>query len=253
MILLTGTIEHLQVGFDRASLLAGLSGSRAQNLADFESLVGSKPENAPKSRSPLNYDTDQLEYFACYIGEDLVQGMYPNVTFRAGDEVDVVVKRVGNKNHVQAIRTKTENLMWIPLMREKSIGATFVRSLREGLWLTFFFYVVLGIFAVSGAFDGDEPVAQLLTWSVPVMVTIFMGMWDFAAEFGTGMRSTRVFRMLSLPNPYWLNLAPYSLLNLDQDPYGECVYRYGTPSPVRSTDGLSEIIPPSPQAKATEE
>jgi hypothetical protein len=226
MQMLTGTIEHLQIGLGRADILSGLSGSKAQNIIALATAIGGEAMDASSS----NHEIGELEYFACYIGEELVQGVYPNVTFQEGDEVDVVVQRFDGKNYVRAISKKAENLLWIPLMMEKSIGATFFRSVKQVLWFMLMGYAGWGVFALLDSFEGGDLEGQMLIWSIPAAGSFIMGIWDFAASYSTGMQATKLFRMLGLPAPYWIDLSPYSLLNLDNDPYGECVYRIAIPS-----------------------
>lgn len=230
MIRLTGTIEHLQIGLGRANILSGLSGSKAQNIIALTEAIGGHIEGAAMAVSSLNNEIGELEYFACYIGEDLVQGVYPNVTFQEGDLVDVVVQPSGGKNYVRAIIKETESLIWIPLMMEKSIGATFIRSIKHMLWTMLAGYAFWVVFALLGVWDGLNLNGQLFMWSIPAANSFIMGIWDFAASYTTGMQSTKVFRFLGLRNAYWIDLSPYCLMNLDNDPYGECVYRYAIPS-----------------------
>ena len=230
LIKLTGTIEHLQVGLRRVNLLSERSGLRAQNVIGLADDIGGDIGREAMAASSANHEIAELEYFAFYIGDDLVQGVCTNVTFKEGDEVDVVVQRTGEKNHVRAICKKTEKLIWIPLMMEKSIGATFFRSIKHVLWMMLMGYAAWSVFALLGAFQGGDLEGKLFMWSIPAAGSLIMGLWDFAASWSTGLQSTKVFRMLGLPNAFWIDLAPYSLLNLDNDPYGEGVYRYGAPS-----------------------
>ena len=226
MVMLKGTIEYLQIGLGRVSLLSGLSGSKSQNIITLGHANASHIEDLGMAASSLSDEICELQYFACYIGEDLVQGVLPNCTFQEGDEVDVVVQRSGSKNYVMAISRKKDDMMWIPLMMDKSIGATFLRSVKHVLWLLLIGYLGWGVFElIDGPDDLDQP-GLLLIWSIPAVGSLIMGIWDFAASYTTGMKSTAVFRLLGLSDPYWINLSPYSLLNLDNDPYGECVYRY---------------------------
>jgi hypothetical protein len=232
MIKISGMIEHLQIGIGRVNLLSGLSGSKAQNIIALADAIGGHIGAAAMVASSSNHEIGELEYFACYIEEDLVQGVFPNVTFREGDEVEVVVQQSKGKNYVRAITKITDDLMWIPLMMEKGIGAIFLRSLKQGLWIMLFSYASWGVFTLIDGFDDADIPFQILTWSIPAVFAFIMGIWDFMASYSTGMQSTNVFRMLGLPDPYWIDLAPYSLLNLDNDPYGECVYRYRIPPPI---------------------
>jgi hypothetical protein len=231
LVKFSGTIEHLQIGLGRADFLLGSGGSKAQNIISLADAIGGNIGSAATFASPSTHEIGEQEYFACYIGEELVQGMYPNVTFQEGDEVDVVVQRSSSKNHVRAISRKTANLLWIPLMMDKSIGAIFFRSVKHVLWLMLMGYAGWALFAVLGLFEGGDLTGKILTWTIPAGFSFIMGIWDFAASYATGMQSTKVFRMLGLPDPYWVDLAPFSLLNLDNDPYGECVYRYNIPPP----------------------
>jgi hypothetical protein len=231
LIMLSGTVEHLKIGLGPANLLTGLSGSKAQNIIAIGDALGGHLSGATMAAASANDAIGELEHFACYIGENLVQGVFPNVTFRAGDEVDVVVERSGGKNYVQAISKKAENLLWVPLMREKSIGATFIRSLQHVFWLMLVGYVGWGVFALIDGAQGLDQMERLFLWSIPAAGSLIMGIWDFTASYATGIKSTKVFRILGLPNSNWINLSPYSLLNLENDPYGECVYRFKIPPP----------------------
>jgi hypothetical protein len=226
MMLLKGTIEHLQIGLARANLLLELSGSRTEKTRAFAEAIGTTIGSNGNAALSSEHDIGELEYFACFIGEELVHGVFPNVTFQEGDEVLVVVQPSGNNNYVRGIRKKTDGLMWIPLMMEKSIGATMFRSIKQVLWIMLLGYAGWGLFFLFGVLDpGQDLTGAIVLWSIPGGCGLFMGMWDFAASFSTGMQSTKVFRMLGIPDAYWINLSPYSLLNLDNDPCGECVYR----------------------------
>ena len=224
--MLKGTVEHLQIGLGRANLLSGLSGSKAENIIALADAVGGFIGGEAVAAAFSNHEIGELEYFACYIDEDLVQGVYPNVTFQDGDEVEVVIRRSGSRNYVQAVRRKKDDMMWIPLMMEKSIGATFLRTIKEMRWFMLLGYIAWGAFTLLDVWSGLDLKGQLFIWSIPAVGSFIMAIWDFAASYSTGMQSTKIFRFLGLPNAYWIDLSPYSLMNLDNDPYGECVYRY---------------------------
>jgi hypothetical protein len=73
----------------------------------------------------------------------------------------------------------------------------------------------------SGSIDREDVKLMCL---IGLAFCLTMERWDFLGFRAHGQISSNIFKALGLPNPTWLDLRPYSLLVLNHDLTGECVY-----------------------------
>ena len=223
--LIEGVIEHLEIGQGRVNLLKGLAGTDVQGAgAALQALAGNIGQAAAGSMVAM-YDGEDMDYFVCYVGEHLVQGVFPHVTFQNGDYMKVVYIQEGNELHAKAMLCPEKKMLWMPLMLGWGIGKTFLTSTKLFFWLMVASIFCIALFCLVKKEVLETPI-PLIGLVGSFILFLFIAIWDFKDFRRNGQLSTAIFELLGFKNPFWLDLRPFSLLRLNHDFNGECVYRY---------------------------
>jgi hypothetical protein len=221
---LEGPIEHLYTGQMRVDILKQYVNKGAQGTAAAIQAATGNIGMASTSASVAMSDTDeQMEVFGFWVGDHMVQGMLPYVTFKNDDVVKVVFEQVGSEKKMCAIWRRADDMLWMPLMMGWGLGPIFKQAVKHALWvflIVFTFYSTFFYFSKEPADQAD----YLMTTAVSIGLSLIFGVWDFLGFRAHGQLSTNIFKALGLPNSTWLDLRPYSLLMLNHDLTGECVY-----------------------------
>jgi hypothetical protein len=219
-----GPIEHLYTGKMRVDILKQHVNKGAQGAAAAIQAATGNMGLAATSASVAMADTDeQMDVFGFWVGDHMIQGLLPYVTFKNDDDVKVVFEQVGEEKQMRAIWRTEDDMLWMPLMLGRGIWPVTKRAIKHGGWI-FLTTICLPLIYVYFSKDelSDKHKAIVIYGSVGLAIA--MGIWDYFASRYQGQLSTNVFKALGLTNPTWLDLRPYSLLKLKGDLKGECVY-----------------------------
>ena len=222
--IVSGEIAYLEVGKLRVDLLSQHVSKGAQGAAAALQAATGNLGLAATSASVAMSDTDEeMQAFAFWVGDDMIQGILPFIQFKNGDAVNVVYELIDNQKQMRAIHRNLDNMLWIPLMLDSGVGAIARQAKNQGL---FNVLVCLFMTFIFSLFDKKMPDNQMIIFTtlIGIGLGLIFGVWDFLSSRARGQLSTAIFRKLGLPNPIWLDLRPYSLIRLKRDLKGECMY-----------------------------
>jgi hypothetical protein len=217
-----GQIEHLYTGQMRVDLLKQYVNKGAQGAAAAIQAATGNVGMAATSASVAMSDTDeQMDVFGFWVGDHMIQGTLPYVTFQNDDLVKVVFEQVGEEKQMRAILRGKDDMLWMPLMLGWGVGPIAKQAFKHGIFMASMGPLVLLFKVFAGTIDREDVKLMCL---IGLVFGLIMGFWDFLGFRAHGQLSTNIFKALGLPNPTWLDLRPYSLLMLNHDLTGECVY-----------------------------
>ena len=171
--------------------------------------------------------------FAFWIDGKLMQGQLlsdvfsdkAQVRFGDGDVVKVVYSTEGEEHHIVALLNAHESTLWLPLMIGWGSGAVIKQGIKHGA-IVFFLGLIptlIAFYFMDRNFFSSSEYLSLIVY-LAICLGFVMGTWEFFGSKSAGDFSTKIFKLLGLPNPYWLDLRPYSRIVLYGDQTGECTY-----------------------------
>jgi hypothetical protein len=229
-----GVIECLQVGHMRVDVLKKYVNQGAQGAAAaVQAALGNVGLAASGSMVTMADVEVDMAVFAFWIDGKLMQGQFLSDAFsddakvRFGDEdvVKVIYFTEGDENHIVAVLKPSENTLWLPLMIGWGTGSVAKQGIKHGILIGLggFLFISIAFYFMDSNIFSDTKYLKLMLLSQSGLGFV-MGVWEFFGSKSTGDFSTKIFRLLGLPNPYWLDLRPYSRIVLYGDRTGECTY-----------------------------
>lgn len=247
-----GPISQLQLCGDVLNLLAPYQerGSLASGLAGAASGQHGTAANAVLVAS---YEGEEVDRFACYIGDHLVEGVFSRVMLENGDQVKAVVEKQKDRPGVlyaHAVLRPRDGLLAMPYNTGRGTWAELRKNFRWGAWLALGSVLVMSIFNLLEGWNWAF-FLFLVAGTLPLMVV--MALWAWLAE-SEGDISTAIFKALEFPKPESLNLMPSAICPNEGYLHEYAIFRYRRV--VKAKDdrhGSPEPEPLKPYAEALAE
>jgi hypothetical protein len=224
---LQGVISQLHVGEATINLLRSQQGA-ANTVAGVGSVLAEQYGTAANAAMVANYGGEDVDMFACYVGDQLVQGCFSRVMFANGDHVKVVTDKLTDADqlHAHAVLRPSDGLLSMPYNTGRGIWAEFWKNIRWGGCLYAGSLVIFGgyTFFIS---DIGEQTAQFFGFfaSLGLLFMLAMSLWAFFSE-SEGKTSTAIFKALQFPRPEQLNLKPSSICPYEGYANEHSIFRY---------------------------
>ncbi len=226
LFLIEGKVSALQVGASTLNLLAPKQ-NMGNAIAGIAGAATDQFGTAANAAMAANYGGEDVDTFACYVGDHLIQGTFSRVFFSEGDFVKTVVAKQENQTealYAYAVLRPSDGLLWMPYNTGRGVWAEFRYNMKWAFWLGLIGYIVLYVFDLFS----EERMAlkdfAFFLLGIPLM--FFMGLWGFKDSLPEGRLSTAVFRVLGFPNPKSLNLKGSSIVGRDGYIHEHSVFRY---------------------------
>lgn len=229
LFLIEGKVSALRVGASTLNLLAPKQ-NMGNAIAGIAGGVTDQFGTAANAAMVANYGGEDVDTFACYVGDHLIQGTFSRVFFNDGDYVKAVVAKQASQTealYAHAVLRPSDGLLWMPYNTGRGIWAEFRNNMKWMFWGTVSIYLFFGIFI----FIKDINLAKdpffifMLVVGLPIFMFL-MGLWGFKDSLPEGRLSTAVFRVLGFSNPKSLNLKGCSIVGRDGYIHEHSVFRY---------------------------
>ncbi len=226
LYLIEGTVSSLRVGASTLNLLAP-----KQNMGNAAAgIVGAATDQfgtATNAAMVANYGGEDVDTFACYVGDHLIQGTFSRVFFNDGDYVKAVVAKQESQTealYAYAVLRPSDGLLWMPYNTGRGIWAEFKNNMKWMFWLGLISYIGLYVFDLLSEEKMTQKDFFFFLLGIPFL--FLMGLWGFKDSLPEGRLSTAVFRTLGFPNPKSLNLKGSSIVGRDGYIHEHSVFRY---------------------------
>ena len=227
LFLIEGPVSALQIGASTLNLLTpnqNLSNATAGVAGALTDQFGT----AANAAMVANYGGEDVDTFACYVGDHLIQGTFSRVFFSEGDFVKTVVAKQENQTealYAHAVLRPSDGLLWMPYNTGRGVWAEFRYNMKWVFWLGLVTGIGLYAFDLIAGKSTSQRSAFFLLFGLPLFM-FFMGLWGFKDSLPEGRLSTAVFRTLGFSNPKSLNLKGSSIVGRDGYIHEHSVFRY---------------------------
>ena len=225
LFLIEGKVSVLKMGASTLNLLAP-----KQNMGNVAAgIAGAATDQfgtAVNAAMVANYGGEDVDTFACYVGDHLIQGTFSRVFFNDGDYVKAVVAKQESQAealYAYAVLRPSDGLLWMPYNTGRGIWAEFKNNMKWMFWGSFLIVLTIGI--ISLIYSLDIRFFFLFLIFIPPFFFL-MGLWGFKDSLPEGRLSTAVFRTLGFSNPKSLNLKGSSIVGRDGYIHEHSVFRY---------------------------
>ncbi len=227
LFLIEGKISALRVGASTLNLLAPKQ-DMGNAIAGIAGAATDQFGTAANAAMVANYGGEDVDTFACYIGDHLIQGTFSRVFFSDGDYVKAVVAKQESQIgalYAHAVLRPSDGLLWMPYNTGRGVWAEFKYNMKWIFWGTVCMYLGFWIFSMFGETNLTTE-KKIMVVAVPLILMFVMGLWGFKDSLPEGRLSTAVFRVLGFPNPTSLNLKGSSIVGRDGYIHEHSVFRY---------------------------
>jgi hypothetical protein len=204
---LRGVISTLYISDGTVNLLTGMqSHMAAAGLGSaFADMAGSVANAAMISM----YEGEAVQHFACYVDEQMVIGTFPEVGFKEGDKVSVVVSRLDEKVlFAHAVVRLSDARLWMPHSVEKGrfAFAIWLAKLMMALSLlaSLFTVPLLYAYEIFGGFFATLAAYAVGMTSVSLLIALPTYLSSPESKY-----AERIMKVLGFRNPKMVNLSPY--------------------------------------------
>ncbi len=229
LFLIEGKVSALRVGASTLNLLAPKQ-NMGNAIAGIAGAATDQFGTAVNAAMVANYEGEDVDTFACYVGDHLIQGTFSRVFFSEGDYVKAVVAKQESQTealYAYAVLRPSDGLLWMPYNTGRGIWAEFRNNMKWMLWGTVCIYFGFWIFSIIDGSDFSHDKSLVLMIAViPPIFMFLMSLWGFKDSLPEGRLSTAVFRVLGFPNPKSLNLKGSSIVGRDGYIHEHSVFRY---------------------------
>ncbi len=220
LFLIEGTVSSLRVGASTLNLLVP-----KQNMGNAAAgIVGAATD---QFGTAANYGGEDVDTFACYVGDHLIQGTFSRVFFSDGDYVKAVVAKQESQTralYAHAVLRPSDGLLWMPYNTGRGVWAELKSNMKWAFFL--FFLIPITLIAIICYALSLEMGFFLMFLMASPFLTLLMGLWGFKDSLPEGRLSTAVFRALGFSNPKSLNLKGSSIVGRDGYIHEHSVFRY---------------------------
>jgi hypothetical protein len=222
-----GIVSQLHVGEATVNLLRSQQGA-VNTVAGVGSVLAEQYGNAANAAMVANYGGEDVDMFACYVGDQLVQGCFSRVMFANGDHVKVVTDKLADAEqlHAYAVLRPSDGLLSMPYNTGRGIWAEFWKNMRWGAWLYSGSMLFIGLCIWYASTPNDRSI-ELFALSILIgfAIMLSMSLWAFFSE-SEGQTSTAIFKALKFPRSEHLNLKPSSICPYEGYANEHSIFRY---------------------------
>lgn len=220
LFLIEGTVQDLQIAHTTVNLLEQIKENNKgkQTIAGAVLAANDMYGMAANAASLIFYDGEDMDNFACYIGDELVGGIFSHpLSIANGDHLKAVVSRRGNMYFVHGLARPADHSAWMPINTFQGQKAMLRKLMKFPVGWGVFMGLISSIVALWIALEKGDSRAW---WMIPIslvlsyVIHLLDGIWSYKSFKDYGKRAAAIFTVFGFPDPDDFDLKPSLALKL---------------------------------------